>query len=360
MKKHTCWVALGLTGACTAAIAQASVTLYGLVDANIAHVTGGDRKNGGASVTRLNDGHTYGLNGSRWGIRVSEDLGGGLRAGALLEQGIGVDDGTLKQGGRAFGRQAFVHLSAQGVGELRLGRQYALHDEVNVLHNPFNGGTVLFPGGAGLTNTGNSILPQFIDAPRVDNVVQYLTPNFGGFSAQVAVAPGEALNDRYHGVKAAYLAGPVVLAASYEWNKDRTSGARTNRVFTGAASYDFSAVKLFVGAQQADKLTSSPGNVAGIANWTITGPVRFVADELRGYTVGAAVPVQAWTFGANYTWTRYARAGQSLDLGRVAAGARYSLSKSTQLYAAASVATGDLKEYLLEKRMLQAGVRMAF
>jgi predicted porin len=246
------------------------------------------------------------------------------------------------------------------VGELRLGRQYAHHDEVNIMHNPFNGSTVLFPGGAGLTNTGNNIIPQFIDAPRVDNVVQYLTPNFAGFTGQVAVGLGEGVNDRYHGLKAAYIAGPIVLAASYEWNKDRSSGASTNKVFTGAASYDFSVAKVYAGVQAAKDLTNSPGSVGAIANWTITGPVTFVADELKGYTVGVGVPVSVWTFGANYTNTKYSGAGRSLDLGRVAAGARYYLSKSTHLYGAVSVATGDLKEYLLEKRMIEAGMRVAF
>ncbi len=64
------------------------------------------------------------VNGSRWGLRGSEDLGGGLKAIFTLENGFGINDGTLKQGGRLFGRQAFVGLSSDQFGAVTLGRQY--------------------------------------------------------------------------------------------------------------------------------------------------------------------------------------------------------------------------------------------
>lgn len=102
------------------ALAQ-GVTLYGLLDASVEHLT--DVGQGGASLNRM-----PGLTGSvpsRIGLRGSEDLGGGLRALFTMEQGLALDAGVLNQGGRAWGRQAFVGLSGDW-GSLTLGRQYTM------------------------------------------------------------------------------------------------------------------------------------------------------------------------------------------------------------------------------------------
>lgn len=94
--------ALCLAGAGAAAVPSApalaqGVTLYGLLDASVEHLT--DVGQGGASLNRM-----PGLTGSvpsRIGLRGSEDLGGGLRALFTMEQGLALDAGVLNQGGRA-------------------------------------------------------------------------------------------------------------------------------------------------------------------------------------------------------------------------------------------------------------------
>lgn len=98
-----------------------SVTLYGVVDAAVEHLS---NVGGNASLTRM-PGLTGGMAPSRLGFRGSEDLGGGQRAVFTLEQGFGVDNGGLNQGGRTFGRQAFVGLSGDW-GSVTLGRQYSM------------------------------------------------------------------------------------------------------------------------------------------------------------------------------------------------------------------------------------------
>lgn len=100
-----------------AAHAQSSVTLYGLIDAGITYTN----NQGGHSAWQETSGS---INGSRWGLRGTEDLGGGLKAIFTLENGFGINNGTLKQNGREFGRQAFVGLAHDGFGSLTLGRQY--------------------------------------------------------------------------------------------------------------------------------------------------------------------------------------------------------------------------------------------
>ena len=91
------------------ATAQSSVILYGVVDLPIEynnHLAPGFNQPGGGSRVGLQTGG--GLSGSRWGLRGTEDLGGGTKALFVLESGFGVDDGRSQQGGRLFGRPAYV------------------------------------------------------------------------------------------------------------------------------------------------------------------------------------------------------------------------------------------------------------
>lgn len=342
------------------ASAQSNVTLFGLVDLNLSQYKAGNRV-GGATRNVMNDGTTNGHNGSRWGIRVSEDLGDGLRANAVLEGGLLADTGTLAQGGRGFGRQAYVGLSSPKWGELRLGRQYILEDGVMGLTDPMGNGLVSNPG-TGVTNAGRS-LPMWLNAPRADNVVQYGTPTWGGFRAAVQAAPGEGTTDRFHGVMASYAAGRVAAAVSYEWNKSRSTGDDTNKSLTIGANYDFGPVKLLGGYQGNRSLALGSGNGAasGVSNLIVTGATTFTADRSTGYTIGVEVPVGLFTYGANYTTVKFQAAnGSQADLGKAALVARYLFSKNTLVYTGVSLATGDLKNYISEERVIQAGLRMAF
>jgi len=99
----------------TAAHAQSSVTLYGLIDAGLTYT---NNQNGSHNF-KMTSGA---VNGSRWGLRGSEDLGGGLKAIFTLENGFSIANGTLGQQGREFGRQAFVGLSSNQFGTVTLGR----------------------------------------------------------------------------------------------------------------------------------------------------------------------------------------------------------------------------------------------
>jgi predicted porin len=59
---------------------------------------------------------------ARWGVRGSEDLGGGLRALYVMEAGLNADTGERGQGGCAFGRQIFVGMGGDWV--MTVGRHY--------------------------------------------------------------------------------------------------------------------------------------------------------------------------------------------------------------------------------------------
>ncbi len=345
------------------AIAQSSVTLYGLVDLNVTHYSAGG-KSGAGDVTAMNDGTLNGMNGSRWGMRTTEDLGGGLYASALLEAGFLADSGVAAQGGRAFGRQIYAGLGSATYGEVRLGRQYILSDFVVSKSNPFGNALVLNPTTA-VTDVGKN-LPLFLNAPRADNVIQYQSPALSGFTLAAQYAPGETVADNFFGTRLVYAAGPLFAGITYEWNTPRPGSVNnkdTNKSLSASVNYDFGAFKLMGGVQNNTDLATGSGNGAavGVSNLTVTGPTTFVANEINGYTFGIEAPIGAWKLGANYTAMTYEGAtGASANLGKIGLGAAYNLSKRTLLYTSVSFATGDLKDYISQQTVLQAGLRTSF
>ncbi|MBX4145612.1 porin, partial [Ralstonia pickettii] len=101
-------LSLALLGAAGAAQAQSSVTLYGVIDTSITYVHGNDGQ--GNNAWSMGSGN---LQGSRFGLKGAEDLGGGLKAIFTLESGFNIGNGKLGNNGGMFNRQAFVGLSSQ-------------------------------------------------------------------------------------------------------------------------------------------------------------------------------------------------------------------------------------------------------
>ena len=108
-----------------------SVKMYGFIDSSVRY-----QQSAAGNVLSVVDGSEYGWAGSRWGLIGSEDLGSGMKAIFNLENGFALDTGTLNQGGRLFGRTAYVGLSSR-YGDLTLGRQYnALYYAGSWLNDP--------------------------------------------------------------------------------------------------------------------------------------------------------------------------------------------------------------------------------
>ena len=185
MKKSL--VALAVLAAAGAASAQSSVTLFGIVDASVGHISG---SNGGASRTYMGN---SGLNSSRLGFRGVEDLGGGLAASFWLEGALGNDDGTAGQlgtGGFDFRRRSTVSLSGN-FGEVRLGRDLTPTHHNDDVFSPF--GTVGV--GANVVFTALNSASGFAANPnqvRASNSIGYFLPsNLGGFYGQAMYALAE-------------------------------------------------------------------------------------------------------------------------------------------------------------------------
>ena len=120
MKKSLLAVAV-LGAFSSAAMAQSSVTIYGVLDTAIRYTTNNDAA--GDHKVVLGEGI---FQGPRLGFKGNEDLGGGSAAVFDLEAGIVINNGQSDQQGQLFGRQAFVGLKNSSLGEIDFGRQYSL------------------------------------------------------------------------------------------------------------------------------------------------------------------------------------------------------------------------------------------
>ena len=190
---------LALVGT-SAAFAQSSVTLYGRVNTSIER-----QKVGSESITAMQN------NASRFGFRGTEDLGGGLKAGFVLESGFNSDTGTADSRG-FFARQSEVNLSGN-FGELRLGRwtapsYFATADYIS-MHNHDTG------------TSSDAFYALVMNATATNaNSIAYKTPTFSGFNVEASAGLNEKNKATYgnknvYDLAANYEAGPLALGAGY-------------------------------------------------------------------------------------------------------------------------------------------------
>jgi general bacterial porin, GBP family len=335
-----------LTGVfATMAHAQSSVTLYGLIDAGITYTN----NQVGHSNWQLNSGS---INGSRWGLRGAEDLGGGLKAIFTLENGFNINNGTLGQQGREFGRQAYVGLSSEQFGTVTLGRQY---DDVVQYLGPLSltgtqyGGTY-FAHPFDNDNLDNSF--------RVNNSVHYQSANYAGFRLGAMYgfsnAAGGFSNNREYSVGASYSFGGFNFAAAYlQLNNGlnsatttalgtNTGGAVTDSPFVGqrqriwgggfnytfgpaTAGFVFTQTRVFGATSIANAaVTASPSNLALPGGSSL----RF-----NNYEVNARYALTpALSLAANYTFTDGKLNGSDPKWHTVGLLSDYFLSKRTDVY----------------------------
>lgn len=321
-------LALAVLGAFAgAASAQSSVTLYGRAEANVTYVKPGDAVGGGDELWRMYDGgDNSGIGGSRWGLRGTEDLGGGLRAYFVLESGFRLDDGTAPGG---FNRQSYVAVGSKTLGDIRLGRQETISRLINSGYSDVSSIGELKIDELVAGSTGRQLFQTF--GQRQNNVVNYLTPVFGGFQVSAQVGAGEGTQARYQGVMASYAAGPLKVALGYEeYDKFGAQTSTYNKVFNVGANYNFGFATLFAGYQDGSDLGSQTTGVIGSAR------------DSQAYTVGVLVPVGALAIRAVYTNVDYdLTAGGSADIQKYGVSVRYALSKRTTLYSAVTDRTGS-------------------
>jgi GBP family porin len=321
----------------TAAHAQSSVTLYGLIDAGITYT---NNQGGHGAAWQMTSGS---VNGSRFGLRGAEDLGGGLKAIFTLENGFGINDGTLKQQSRIFGRQAFVGLASNDFGAVTLGRQYdSMVDYVGplALTGTQYGGTQ-FAHPFDNDNLNNSF--------RVNNSVKYQSVNYAGFKFGGMYGfsndAGSFANNRAYSAGASYTWGGLNFAAAYlqlnGGGSTNTSGAvsgdatfAANRQQTWGAGVNYAfgpATAGFVYTQtNLNGLTGINPSNSGRASLTAipSNSARFQNFEVNGrYAVTPALSV-----AAAYTYTMASLEGVHPYYNQFNLQTSYALSKRTDVY----------------------------
>lgn len=367
MKRSTMAVAIASAFAAAPCLAQSSVTLYGVVDVGVNYTSNAQTGHTGSafqsgSQYNMQDGGSGGISGSRWGLRMSEDLGGGYAAIATLENGFNIQSGTLGQGGDLFGRQAFVGIKSP-YGTATFGRQY---DSVVDFTQPFS--VVALWGGYPASQPGD--IDNQGNSRRVNNSIKFRSNDyrglsFGGLYSLGGVA-GSVGRNQVFSLGLTYKQGPVSFGAAYLNARDPNysffgtnpsagtastsnnmgslgsattaqsnpifggySSARTYQVISAAAGYKFGRSMINLNYSNVQFMGLGSGNGANTLGYTGTG--KFDTVE-ASYTLQATPTLSG---GVVYEYVR----SQGAD-GRVAAhynqggaGVDYLLSKRTDVYA---------------------------
>lgn len=315
------YLLVGTLGISAAAVAhaQSSVTLYGLIDvapASFSRTTAADDR-----MSKLNSDTG---SSSRFGVRGTEDLGGGLAAFFNLESPIDPKSGAVS-GGASSGacnpaagcaaattaafwrRNAYVGLKGS-FGEVTLGRNYtaAVIKQAGTLSATPSG----INTGMGLTLLSQGISNDFWNS----NQIRYDSPRLGPVDFAVHVALGEGTTGRNVGGNVRFLQGPVAVALSVQKDENLAGKSVTWTMLSG--SYDFGAFKLHAGANTVDN---------------DDGVVGFVDSSL--WTVGGSFKATPQLTLATQYWTVKEKVGTSTSSKLLVLNADYALSKRSFLYA---------------------------
>jgi predicted porin len=317
MKKHL--IAAAVAGAFALPAMAQNVTLYGTIDAGVASFN----KVGTVSTneTVYADGS---ISSSVWGLRGTEDLGGGLRAVFQLESDIQTNNGGLNQNG-LFRRAAYAGVTG-GFGELTFGLRL----------NP-----LIAQNSALMPVAGNSVSTLLATALSyhnfyTKNAITYTSPSFGGLVAQLQHGLANSTSTVTTG--GSVTAGSLVftqgpLAVRFGMHDRKANGAvssanTSNNVIGTAPTIDFAATAYVAGISY----TTGPLTMAlaQFQNKEATATSGGAKIERSGYQVGLGYNASAaWRLGLSYTEAE----GSSLTNAQ----ARYMLSKRTTGYVMAGV-----------------------
>ena len=337
--------------------AQSNTQVYGLINLGISS----QQLSGQTRVVALTNGD---MTTSFFGVRGNEDLGDGLKASFSFEGFFRADTGEIGRGNSdvLFQRQAWVALSKDGLGTLRLGRLATPNWLTTIKYGPF--------GGASITPyimhtyLPNALQPMLVGSSASDaswaNSIGYNSPTWSGFSVMAVYALSEgSVNGRRLGGSLNYESGPLAASLSFERLNQMSLpfGAPVPPLVTVsrpayqatddstaqlAAAYDFTTLKLFGQLSQ-----------TRLQNLTAT-EIKLVSSQL-----GVSVPVgAAGKFMASWGHTKKQQTGvDDIKRDTLTIGYDYTLSKRTDLYLAYLT---DKVSNLSRGNGFTAGVRHSF
>lgn len=326
MKKAAALV-LGLAAAglsTSAAQAQTSVDIYGIMDAAIVGEHGGVA----SPSTKITSGAA---SASRIGFRGTENLGNGLSAFFTLETGVKIDTGEVDAAGTIFNRQAFVGLKS-AAGQVALGRQYTPWHKALAAVDPF---------GTGYAGSSKALFPDNGSNVRTSNTITYASPKLNGFDGELAYAFGEqpdASTGRQFGGAVGYANGPLALRLAYNSkNTDVTATASApfvsrslgrNTLLTAAWQLPLASLRFAYGIDKGFNAATLGNN-----NNPYGGVKPTPSTDGRSALLGLSAPVGPGTlmFSVQH---KDDRTSFNQDANAWGIGYLYGLSKRTGLYAA--------------------------
>jgi predicted porin len=356
MKKNL--IALAVLAASGVASAQSSVTLYGLVDAYVGTTRIKDSTTTPSTSLRQTVVDSGGFNTSRFGLKGSEDLGGGLKANFVLEAGFDVSKGAannyvspynfvaptatnpngLVESNSTFGRQSWVGMSG-GFGEVRIGKMWTPYDEVK------GSGAAAFDANIFAPATGVWVSNSYQDRPG--NALYYATPSFSGFSAAAMYSFGEnktatASAGKIASFNVQYAGGPIAAALAYQTEKqggDTAQIVETTKYTQLNGSYDFGPAKLLAAY----------------------GHVKNDNDKAKEFQIGVDVPVGAVTVSGGVARSKVTLgAGGEVKSTGLGLAAKYDLSKRTFLYTGLQLAKKEFAGSEVKTDTFAVGVQHKF
>lgn len=336
-------IALAIAGLSSAAFAQSNVTVYGVMDVSQTYIkaTGGsdfaatspvgaitavDAKN----VARLDSNSSY------VGFKGTEDLGNGLKAVFLIEQGFNADTNN----GFTGGRDTYVGVTG-GFGTVIAGR----------LTHPLRSMGLkveLVPGAAGFGTTSSltgTIVGLKTGADdRANNAVAYVSPDFSGFSGTVAYINGEnrtntvatpGLNEenaRQYQIAGQYANGPLWAGLGYHKSEDTRTLASS--LFAGAGDKDTAKVVRLAGTYEFPTNTKV-GMLYDQTKYTTNyGGVNVTNDEIKrnAWSISVAQRINQHNFGLQYAKSGDLSGSTCGDISTLTAGAIDCSKTSAKMY----------------------------
>ncbi|MFM0504969.1 porin [Paraburkholderia caffeinilytica] len=343
-----------LAGIATSAHAQSSITLYGIIDADLNYIN-----NVGVAQSAGSTGHpaTYrnralvsqsgnGYQANRWGFRGSEDLGDGNAAFFQLENGFSINTGAFASSGVEFNRQAFVGLSNKRYGALSFGRQYDAMFDLVVPYGPcfFFGSYVSDYAGDineydGYARVNNAVKYR---SPTIDGVTGELLYGFGGVAGSLnqdsTISAALQYDNGTFGIGVGYLRSDNSGSTANTWNGSTVgnfissvtygfAGARRVQLIDVAGKYQLGALSLGLNYGYVNYTPSAVSLFRRVLTYNSAGLSAF-------YQTTAAL---GFGFGYNYTrGTSVDGAASRPHYQQLTLSSNYLLSKRTMLYVAAA------------------------
>jgi predicted porin len=344
MKKSLIALA-ALSAFATAAQAQSSVSVYGILSAGVSNV---ETSSSDANFSRKikTTGNEGAQSGSRLGFRGTEDIGGGLKAGFVLELAADLDAG-VGNGAADSTRLGYIELASNQMGTIRAGRVDSFARTVQNNYTS-HGNSGFAPGnvagsygymGSSTTglNGGDTWLAAMgwgqgstVGGGRVSNTIGYISPAFSGVQvmaqmgqveSDVSTTANKAVTQDTTNIGLSYNAGKLSLMIAQDETSGKTEANPSietkYQTATAGASYDFGVAKAFLAYTDRERTVT---NVTG-------------KDEVKDTTVGVSVPLGKVVLVASYSDGEAQAAGSTKsDVTAYQLQANYLFSKRTKAY----------------------------